>query len=76
MARQKHKIALSFGVYDGYMTIDDGPMQRLNMLCITWKGKFVDGHIANLNFVWMEPSPNVKMNSVLLEKTAYWSRMY
>ena len=62
----KHKIALSFGMYDGYLTIDDGPMQRLNMLCITWKGKFVDGDLANLNFVLMEPNPNVKMNVRLI----------
>ena len=68
----KHKIALSFGVYDGYLTIDDGPMQRLNMLCITYKGEFDKCH-PNSNYVEAEkPNPNVKMNVRLIGENGVW----
>ena len=35
----RHTIALTLGTDNGYLIIDDGEAQWLNMHCVTWKGR-------------------------------------
>ena len=56
-----HTIALTIGTDNGYLSIDDGEPQWLNMYCVTRKGRFVPCGEGNGRYLWCEPDPYIKM---------------